>query len=259
MQKELINLFEIQKIDSEMFQLQERRKTLAEKLETLESQVNGLGGEIASLESEMGVFEKEAKTLESTVQAEKLKIKKWEARLKEIRNQREFLALSREIDGAKKSVERAEERTLEIWKSKEAVEQKLEDIRDKQTDLGVQANDERDNVKSSIADFEEQSTQSAARREELSGGVPASIMRLYDQVRAKRRGVGLAEVVGGTCMGCNVALRPQQFIVLQRGESIEQCPHCQKLMIWSEHVKQLSEDTPAAEAAGDESAEATAG
>ena len=100
-QKELINLFEIQKIDSEMFQLQERRKTLAERLETLESQVNGLGGGIVSLESEIEVFEKEAKTLESTVQAEKLKIRKWEARLKEIRNQREFLALSREIDGAK--------------------------------------------------------------------------------------------------------------------------------------------------------------
>ena len=254
MQKELINLFEIQKIDSETFQVQERRKTLAERLETLESQVDGLGGDITSLESEVGEFEREAKGLESTVQAEKLKIKKWEARLKEIRNQREFLALSREIDGAKKSVERAEERTLELWKSKEVVEEKLENIRDKQTDLGVQADDERDNVKASIAEFEEQSARHAARRESLSAGVTKQIMKRYDMVRAKRRGVGLIEVVKGTCQGCNVALRPQQYIILQRGESIEQCPSCQRLLIWNEHVQQLTEAAPAEVAV-----EATAG
>lgn len=252
MRQRLLDLYEVQKIDSLVFEIQERRKTISLRLQELEEQGQDALSKIEGLESQLIGLEKQARGQENTVQAEKVKIKKWEARLQEIRNQREALALSREVDGAKRSVEKAEEETLSIWKQKEEMELEIETLRDKHTDLGVGAADEADKVKQAIVDAEAETARHAARREALVKEIPSNVVRTYDMVRAKRRGTGIAIVANGSCKGCHVKLRPQLYNMLQRADSIEQCPQCQRLMVWEGLLPQ------AEEAEAEVTAEATA-
>ena len=232
MRQQLLDLYEVQKIDLKVFEIQERRKTISLRLQEFEDQGKNALAKIDELEGQLVGFERQAKGQETTVQAEKIKIKKWEARLKEIRNQREALALGREVDGAKRSVEKAEEETLSIWKQKEDMELQIETLRDEHTDLGVSAADEADKVKQAMADAEEETARHAVRRETLVDAIPKRVVRTYDMVRAKRRGTGIITVIQGSCQGCFVKLPPQLFNILQRGDTIEQCPQCQRLMIW---------------------------
>lgn len=238
MRQRLLDLYEVQKIDSQVFEIQERRKTISLRLQELEDQGQDAVRQIEGLESQLIGLEKQARGQENTVQAEKVKIKKWEARLQEIRNQREALALSREVDGAKRSVEKAEEETLSIWKQKEDMELEIETLRDKHTDLGVGAVDEAEKVKQAITDTEAQTERHAARRDTLVKEIPANIVRTYDMVRAKRRGMGISIVSNGSCQGCFVKLRPQLYNMLQRADTIEQCPQCQRLMVWEGLIPQ---------------------
>ncbi len=254
MRQRLLDLYEVQKIDSLVFEIQERRKTISLRLQELEDQGKEALRKVEELESQLVGLEKQARGQENTVQAEKVKIKKWEARLQEIRNQREALALSREVEGAKRSVEKAEEETLAIWKQKEEMELEIETLRDKHTDLGVAAADEAEKVKQAIADAESETARHAARRETLVAAIPANVIRTYDMVRAKRRGMGIAMVAEGSCNGCHVKLRPQLYNMLQRADSIEQCPQCQKLMVWEGLIPEGEAEVAEAEA----EAEATA-
>ena len=246
MRQRLLDLYEVQKIDSLIFEIQERRKTISLRLQELEDQGKGALRKIEDLESQLVGLEKQARGQESTIQAEKIKIKKWEARLQEIRNQREALALGREVEGAKRSVEKAEEETLAIWKQKEDMELQIETLRDEHTDLGVAAADETEKVKQAISDAESQTALHAARRETLVNAIPANVMRTYDMVRAKRRGTGIAIVSEGSCKGCFVKLRPQLYNMLQRADSIEQCPQCQRLMVWEGLIPEEDDAVPAA-------------
>jgi len=241
----LLDLYEVQKIDSQVFEIQERRKTISLRLQELEDQGQDAVRQIEGLESQLIGLEKQARGQENTAQAEKVKIKKWEARLQEIRNQREALALSREVDGAKRSVEKAEEETLSIWKQKEDMELEIETLRDKHTDLGVGAADEAEKVKQAIVDTEAQTERHAARRGTLVKEIPANVVRTYDMVRAKRRGMGISIVSNGSCQGCFVKLRPQLYNMLQRGDTIEQCPQCQRLMVWEGLIPQEDAVVPA--------------
>jgi predicted nucleic acid-binding Zn-ribbon protein len=59
--------------------------------------------------------------------------------------------------------------------------------------------------------------------------IPKDIVRRYDAFRI-RKGSGVAEVREGICLGCRVAVRPQQHIVIQREEAIEQCAQCQRYL-----------------------------
>ena len=128
------------------------------------------------------------------------------------------------------------------------MELEIETLRDKHTDLGVAAADEAEKVKQAIADAESETARHAARRETLVAAIPANVIRTYDMVRAKRRGMGIAMVADGSCHGCHVKLRPQLYNMLQRADSIEQCPQCQKLMVWEGLIPQGEAESAEVEA-----------
>ena len=66
------------------------------------------------------------------------------------------------------------------------------------------------------------------------------LLAKYENIRRRRAGIALAPVVGGTCRGCNRNIPPQLNIVLQRADTIEICPNCQRIIYSSSAV------TPAA-------------
>jgi predicted nucleic acid-binding Zn-ribbon protein len=81
-------------------------------------------------------------------------------------------------------------------------------------------------------------------RDDLAALIPKEMLSRYDAVRL-RRAAGVAEVKEGICQGCRMAVRPMQYIVIQREEGIERCAHCQRYLYWGPW---LAEDNATLEA-----------
>ena len=58
----------------------------------------------------------------------------------------------------------------------------------------------------------------------------------YSAIRM-RRGLAMAPVKNGTCQGCNMNIPPQLYNVLQRGQTVETCPSCHRIIYWEEIMK----------------------
>ncbi|HEY6106530.1 MAG TPA: C4-type zinc ribbon domain-containing protein, partial [Anaeromyxobacteraceae bacterium] len=69
-----------------------------------------------------------------------------------------------------------------------------------------------------------------ARRAEVSKRVDPGLLGKYENIRRRRAGIAVAPVVDATCRGCNRHIPPQLAIVLQRADSIEICPNCQRII-----------------------------
>jgi hypothetical protein len=80
--------------------------------------------------------------------------------------------------------------------------------------------------------------------------VRPDVLKRYGAIRI-RRGLALAAVASGNCSGCNMNIPPQLFNVLQRGNSIETCPYCHRIIYWEELMK---DEKPAAESAASSAA-----
>lgn len=233
MRQHLLDLNEIQTIDLGIREIEKRLESLPSRQKELEATCTTLRGELQKLTDQRDVLVKESKGLEGTVSAEALKIKKWEVRLNEIRNQREYLALSREVEGAKKQNRDAEERIQEIATQRGALDTQIEALQDKVAEAEIDLGSERDRV-NGLASTEITSLDAEkSRRQALVGKVPGALLRKYDAIRQKRFGVGLVSVIDGSCQGCNMKLPPQLYNILQRVESVEQCPSCQRIVFWS--------------------------
>ena len=79
-----------------------------------------------------------------------------------------------------------------------------------------------------------------ARRVELATKVEPALLARYENIRKRRGGIAVAQVVGGTCRGCNRQVPPQMAIVLVRANSIENCPSCNRIIYVPEAVSPAS-------------------
>lgn len=248
MRQQLLDLNEIQKIDLGIREIEKRFESTPERLRELEATLGTSRSELQRLSEQRDLIVKEVKTLEAQVQAESIKLRKWEARLNDIRNQREYLALSREVEGSRRANREADEKITELNTQRAQLDSQIDGVHNRVAETEIDADAERERVQRDLADASSSIAREKARRDALLSKVPGSLLRKYDNIRAKRFGLGLVPVIDGSCQGCNMKLPPQLYNILQRVETVEQCPSCQRLIFWS-RILEIDEQ-PAKDRAG---------
>jgi uncharacterized protein len=180
--------------------------------------------------------ERERRQLESLLGMERDKVKKWEGRLGEIRTPREYAALSREIDIAKKTndsqSEQVRELTAQALELKRSVESREEELFEREA--AAQAVGEEIGQRRAAADEKLRALE--ARRRAAVEHVDPGLLAKYENIKRRRAGVAIAPVVGMTCKGCHRNIPPQLAITLQKANSIETCPSCHRIIYSAEAV-----------------------
>ena len=180
--------------------------------------------------------ERERRQLETLLGMERDKVKKWEGRLGEIRTPREYAALSREIDIAKKTndgqSEQLKELTVQADGLRKGVDAKEEELSEREA--AAQAAVEE--IEKAKAADEEKARGLEVRRGEAVKLVEPGLLAKYENIKRRRAGVAIAPVVGMTCKGCHRNIPPQLAITLQRANSIETCPSCHRIIYSAEAV-----------------------
>jgi CheY-like chemotaxis protein len=72
--------------------------------------------------------------------------------------------------------------------------------------------------------------------------IDPKLLTKYDGIRKKRAGIGLVLVEDGTCQGCHIQLPPQLYNELQRGNTFECCPSCNRILFWRPLAERTTED-----------------
>lgn len=234
MRKHLLDLSAIQRIDLEIRDVKKRLESLPSVLKQLEEAARVLKADLARSSTERDQYLREAKTMETTVQAEEQKIRKWDKRLQDIRNQREFLALSREIEGGRRANREMEDRELELMTKCEGLDKEIAamNARLAQGETEIQAERGRVGSESETSSLHMRGLEQ--ERAGLSPEIPKTLWRKYEFVRDRRLGVGMARAIDGNCQACNIRLPPQLYNTLIRGDSVEQCPSCQRILLWED-------------------------
>ena len=94
-----------------------------------------------------------------------------------------------------------------------------------------------------MAEIEGKIAQIKVERDKIATGIRPEVLKRYGAIRM-RRGLAVTTVRNGTCQGCNMNVPPQLFNVLQRGNSIETCPYCHRIVYWENLMKDDPTGTP---------------
>jgi predicted nucleic acid-binding Zn-ribbon protein len=236
LREKLKALEELQQIDLELGEARGRLAEIPARRTRLEEAVASARKAYDEERGRLEANERERRQIESLLGMERDKVKKWEGRLGEIRTPREYAALSREIDIAKKSNDSQSEqvRTLAAAAAELAkvVDEKGEALSERE--MASQA--ELAEIEKVREAEEERIAALEARRAESAKSVDPGLLGKYENIKKRRAGIAVAQVVGMTCKGCHRNVPPQLAITLQRANSIETCPNCHRIIYSAEAV-----------------------
>jgi len=228
--EKLLALSELQKVDLEIAALKKSADAYPRDIQELEKQLGAAKSALDAERTRLEELDRQRQHLEHTISDEKDKVRKWEARLTEQRSTREYSALAREIDIAKKGQQTMSEELSELGKQATLQREVV-----KQKDGAFQATAQEINgriteLKGKLKAAQDQIAGIGTTRAEAAKKVDASLLRRYDHIRAKRMPALVALTAPGTCGGCRMTVRSQLYNSLVANKGYDTCPSCQRLV-----------------------------
>jgi hypothetical protein len=252
MRRTLVQTIDETPID-QLAALQEFDRRLRDKAEVLrvaENEIAELEGQLArqreatrAAQAERSAAEGRHAELEARLEGEEAKMTDRRMRLNRVRNEKELLALRREIEVSKEANQQLEEELLRVMESLDTLTAAALDAETRLAELEAASLARISERQAEITRFLVDLTHDREARDKMAGTLDQGLRQKYEQIFERRGGTAVVEVRNGTCQGCHMNLPPQLFNELQRCRDIRSCPNCHRILYW--RAERL-EPTPAA-------------
>ena len=240
--KQIEQLVALQRVDHEMHSVRLVAKNAPKEVESIRRRFQDMESQRERLLEKVNHLKDQEKRLGMEIDDDSTRIRKSKSKLMQVENQREYHAMMREMDNMERSNRnREDEKTTlleELQRQVEALEELdvhytalKEDLESKQSTLDARLA-EADAI---LADFD-------AQRRSACAAVPDPVLARYEFIRQRLENPVIVPVVEqGVCTGCHIAIPPQSYIELQKGQQILSCPNCQRLIYWSHYFAEEGE------------------
>ena len=230
MQKQLQLLRDLQELDTEKNVIEAERQTGLDEQQALNAELERLQEMVDSLAEEIGVLENEKKELANAMALEEQNIERSEGRLPQIKTQKEYIAVLKEVDTAKKLAKELQDQIdakNEILSSRSVEKtEKDEEFAKAKEQTGERCAE----IDASLVSVVEKLDEMERQRKVLLADLPTRLRKRYELLMSRRGGVAVVEARNGACLGCHMHLPPQLFNSLYVVKEIQACPHCNRLL-----------------------------
>jgi uncharacterized protein len=227
---------------------------LALRLQAVDRKIAGLEAEIATLPKHVAEIEKKLEShtrqlekdraalsangrdrrqLEGEIQGHQAKISKLRDQSLQAKTNEQYRAFQNEISYAEAEIRKAEDRILDLMERSEALEKNVaaSEIDLKKQTQHVEA--EKKSARDRTAADQKQLADIAAERKAIVAEMTPNFYATYERIRKKTKNTPIADATDGRCEACRIALRPQYFQDLRRGDQILLCESCGRILTYN--------------------------
>ena len=231
-EEKLQHLYELQRIDTEIDKIKTLRGELPLEVQDLEDEIAGLETRLENLKNEISEADKSVTNKKQEITKSEELIKKYSEQLDNVRNNREYDALTKEVEFQKLEIELQQKRIREAQKLKAEKEVNLEisnkQYTEKKADLEAKKA-ELDDIIAVTHKDEEALTQ---KSEELSQNIEERLLTAYRKIRDNaRNGLAVVTVDRDACGGCFNKIPPQRQLDIRSRKKIIVCEYCGRILI----------------------------
>lgn len=205
------------------------------RLKQMEDELGAVREKIEKEKEIIEELEKERRKKEKELEVEKDKIKKLEVRLYDVKTNKEYQALLKEIESAKEANDRTEEDVLVLMDKVEDLKKDFEGSTVQLKKLEKESEIERAEIEKETRSMGEVIAKLTTERDNLLSVVSENLRTIYGILREKRGGVAVTNVKHGVCLGCNMNIPPQLFIEVTKNKQLIQCPSCNRILYFREN------------------------
>ncbi len=223
-------LIELQEIDRQLFEIDEKKGSLPQQVEKLETQAAGVKSELENTRVTLEENQKELVTIKGGLMDAEEKVKKYQDQLYLVTTNREYDALTNEIETVKAEMSEMEGRQLSLETEIENLEATITTSEEQSTAFVEQLHANRDELKekSDLTDAHQEELEE--QRVELIKNISERYLRKYNRIlKARKRAV--VPIERSACTGCHKQLNPQTIYEIQQMDKFIECENCGRILV----------------------------
>lgn len=214
-------LVKLQSIDSKVDQIRKLRGDLPDEVQDLEDEMEGYKTRMSRFEADMKELEEIIKkNKEGIKEAEKL-VKKYNEQQKNVKNNREYDAITKEVELQELEVQICEKR---IKEAKEKIEAKKVEIGAIETlikERSLDLENKKKELDDILGESQEEERKYLAEREKAAKKIEEKLLKYYERLRGSlSNGLAVVRVVRGAAEGCNIIIPPQKIAEIREKKKI---------------------------------------
>jgi predicted nucleic acid-binding Zn-ribbon protein len=227
----------LQEIDNRLADLAREISALPKHIAEIEKKLVSHERKLEADRAALAANQKERKKCESDIQIQEQKISKLKDQMLGAKTNDQYRAFQHEIEFCEKEIRKYEDRILELMGESEPLDKNV-----KAAELSLKAEKaevekEKQVARERTAEDEKAAAELRKERAEAVAGVTAPTYNQYERVRKARKGIAVAEALDGRCSACQMAMRPQFFQELKRGDKVMSCESCLRILFYNPPVK----------------------
>ena len=232
MQEKIMALYELHKIDSKIDEINKVKGELPLEVQDLEDEMAGMKTRIEHINAEIEELNTLTKQRKREVDQAKIMIGNYKEQQNNVRNNREFDAISKEIEYQELEIELAEKRLKEYAAGIKSKKLQLEEAENLSKDRAADLAAKKSELEGIEAETAPQVAEFQAQREQVQAKIDERLLAAYDRIRRNvRNGLAVVTVKRDACGGCFNRIPPQRQVDIRQGKKIIVCEYCGRILV----------------------------
>ena len=234
MDEKLNALLMIQSIDTKFDNISREKEETPKEIEKLKEGLDLLGNAVEQDLSTVEELRKERSKVERELEEIDLKLKKSKLRLNEVKSNREYQAVLKEIEDLKDLTFQKEETVIKWMEEIEIQEKKCADNTVRRDESQEEYKSKEKAFSQRIRELDKEVQSLNEKRGQLSPNLDEDLLRRYNGLKSHLKGRVVVPVIDGVCQECHLGIPPQQYNELIKGDSMQSCPNCSRILYWGD-------------------------
>lgn len=232
MQEKILALYELQKVDSKIDQINKVKGELPLEVQDLEDEMAGMKTRIDHINAEIEELNALTKQRKREMDQAKIMIGNYKEQQNNVRNNREFDAITKEIEYQELEIELAEKRLKEYAAGIKAKKLQLEEAENLSKDRAADLAAKKSELEGIEAETAPQVAEYEAQRQQVQVKIDERLLAAYDRIRRNvRNGLAVVTVKRDACGGCFNRIPPQRQVDIRQGKKIIVCEYCGRILV----------------------------
>ncbi|MDA3867698.1 MAG: C4-type zinc ribbon domain-containing protein [Salinivirgaceae bacterium] len=225
-------LYELQCVDNKIFEIHTLRGELPLEVQDLEDELAGLETRIQKIEGDIKNLEQEVAHKNSEIKNSESLIKKYNEQQMNVRNNREYESISKELEFQALEIELAEKRikeyTTAIQQKKDSIEKSKKAFEDRGKDLEAKKGE----LNKIIDETAKEEKKLEKRATTIAATVEERLLKAYRRIKDNSQNrIAVASVERDACSGCFNRIPPQRQVDVQNRKKLIVCEYCGRILV----------------------------
>ncbi|MFW6160989.1 MAG: zinc ribbon domain-containing protein [Acidobacteriota bacterium] len=229
------SLIQLQEIDKEIKEISIFLNSIPAKTQEIDKKIEESSRIVAEAKDKLAENQKKRRDLENQVKDLKEKIAKYKHQLNEVKTNKEYRSLLKEIDDAQSRIDTLEEEIISELLNADDIEKEIEETSQKAEEIEKVFSQEKENLFKNKAESEKNREELVKEKEKVLPRIPQDELALYQQISRKKNGIALSPVNDEFCSMCHMRIRPQVINELKARKVIILCENCGRILYWDEN------------------------